>query len=323
MKKALLVLFGVAVAGGIFFAVRALRPAGGETDFGTTNHTKGQSVASADGKVLSDAAKESLFAPFPVNRDLVDLATVPLRLHTLFNGAETGYPMRCRFVKALGTALPEAEVAALLLFVTSTPEAVGMSRGHFNSVADKVLNKLEEQDHVPPVLIDHLMGMFYDESGDYTWRDYCIQHLGSLYSTPTADGKREAIRRVFKDAAHPDVGMAGTVALALRNNMNQEGISPELASQTAATVALDENQDDADRLTAMLAAAELGNSEMLTLARRIVGSKNSIHFRMSSMAAMGMLGDTSDLPTLEKYTSSSDMRLRLAAQAAVKKINAR
>jgi len=117
--------------------------------------------------------------------------------------------------------------------------------------------------------------------------------------------------------------MAGTVSLALKNNVDQEGISPELASQTAAAVALDENQDDADRLTAMLAAAELGNREMLTLARRIVESKNSIHFRMSSMAAMGMLGDASDLPTLEKYTSSSGMRLRLAAQAAVKKINAR
>ena len=45
--------------------------------------------------------------------------------------------MRCRFVKALGTSLPEAEIAALLLFATSMPEAVGMSRGYFIDSADK------------------------------------------------------------------------------------------------------------------------------------------------------------------------------------------
>ena len=73
----------------------------------------------------------------------------------------------------------------------------------------------------------------------------------------------------------------------------------------------------------MLTAAELGNHEMLVLARRIVGSEKSTHFRMSSMATIGMLGDNSDLPILEQYTSSSDMRLRIASREAVRKINAR
>lgn len=266
---------------------------------------------------------KSRFVPFSAYTEPVDLAGIPPSLHTLFSGNQCGYIARCRFVKSLGTSLSDAEIASMLLFITSTPEAVGMNRGHFNSVGDKVINKLEEQVSVPPVLIDHLMAMFYDESGDYTWRDYCVQHLGSIYSTSAADGKREAILQLFKDAAHPDVGMAGTAALALKNNVGQEGISSELAAQSAATVALDETQDDADRLTAMLTAAELGNREMLTLALRVVESKNSIHFRMSSMATIGILGDTSDLPTLEKYTSSPDMRLRIASQAAVKKINMR
>jgi hypothetical protein len=311
MKKGVYILLGIAVAGGIFFAVRTLKSA---DDTGTASALLIEPKGAA-------TTMESLFVPFAFQTNSVDLATIPLKLRMLFDGAKSSYPMRCRLVKALGTSLPDTEVSALLLFITSTPEAVGMSRGHFNSVADKVLNKLEEQENVPSVLIDDLMGMFYDESGDYTWRDYCVQHLGSLYSTPVADGKREAIRRVFEDAAQPGSKMAGTAALALKNNVGKEGISPELAAQLAATVALDENQDDADRLTAMLTAAELGNQEMLTLARRIIGSKNSIHFRMSSMATIGMLGNASDLPTLEKYINSSDMRLRLAAQGAVKKIN--
>jgi len=35
--------------------------------------------------------------------------------------------------------------------------------------------------------------------------------VGKPFSTPTADGKREAVRRVFKDAAHPDVGDVGSL----------------------------------------------------------------------------------------------------------------
>ena len=117
--------------------------------------------------------------------------------------------------------------------------------------------------------------------------------------------------------------MSGTVVLALRNNIGKEGISEEFAQDKVSAVALDEEQPDASRLTAIQVAAELGNRDMLPLAREIVPSrKYTVPFRMSSMATIGILGDAFDLELLKKYTKSSDMRLRFASQAAVKKINA-
>ncbi len=72
-----------------------------------------------------------------------------------------------------------------------------------------------------------------------------------------------------------------------------------------------------------LFSAELGNREMLVLARDLAGSRKPVQFRMAAMAVLGMLGDSSDLSLLEKYTASPDMRLRTASRAAIGKINAR
>ena len=251
----------------------------------------------------------------------IAIESIPSSLKSLFS--KSSYLERCRFVKDLRSDLSGDEINALFLFITASPAQVGLKRSHFNSVGDKVINKLESQNLVPPELVDHLIAMFYDETGDFTWRDYCVQHLGALYATDAALGKREQIFELFSAAMEADAGMAGTVTLAFRANLGQEGISKELVSSKAAEVALNEEQNEASRLTSMLAAAELGNREMLILARGILESKESAHFRMSSMAAIGMLGDASDLPTLGKYTQSSDMRLRTASKAAAKKIEAR
>ncbi len=70
-------------------------------------------------------------------------------------------------------------------------------------------------------------------------------------------------------------------------------------------------------------AAELGNQEMLSMARDIIISREPVQFRMAAMATLGILGDASDLSLLEKHTASPDMRLRTASRSAIKKINSR
>ena len=69
---------------------------------------------------------------------------------------------------------------------------------------------------------------------------------------------------------------------------------------------------------AIQVAAELGNRDMLPLAREIVVSRHAIPFRMSAMATIGILGSSSDLDLLKLYTSSSDMRLRLSRTRLVR-----
>lgn len=250
-------------------------------------------------------------------------SAVPASLAPLFSG-ESSYITRCKFVEGLKSDLQADETAALLRFIESEPEEVSLMRDHFNSVADKVINALQRQKTVPPALVDSLITMFEDVSDDFTWRDYCVQHLGQLYGDDASNGKRDAIRAVFDEAMKPEARMSGTVVLALRNNIGQEGILEEVAQEKVSAVALDDQQPDSSRMTAIQVAAELGNRDMLPLAREIVPSrKYTVPFRMSSMATIGILGDESDLSLLKKYTKSSDMRLRLASQAAVKKINGR
>jgi hypothetical protein len=253
---------------------------------------------------------------------IIKEANVPRSLEALFC-PESSYLARCKIAQDLKSNLQYDEVAALLTFIHSDPQNVGLSRDHFNSVGDKVINVLERQQEIPPALVDTLMVMFRDEQGDFAWRDYCVQHLGSLYATDAAIGRREHIRQAWDEAMRPEVRMAGTVVLALRRNVGEDGISTEYVTNKAGEVALDDTQPDSSRLTAIQVAAELGNRDMLPLAHEIVESHRSIPFRMSAMATIGILGNTSDLSLLEKYTSSSDMRLRLASRAAIEKIEAR
>jgi hypothetical protein len=252
---------------------------------------------------------------------VIGLDAVPVSLHPLF--WESSYQERCRFAKGLKDNLSQAEVDALLTFITAAPEQVGLSRDYFNSVGDKVINALEAQATIPAALIDHLIAMFDDEAGNFTWRDYCVQHVGSLYATDAAAGKRNAMLQLFDRALEPETRMAGTAILALQRNAGEEGVAEEWVSELSRQVALDERQDESSRLTAMLVAAELGNREMLLLARDVIASRKPVQFRMAAMAVIGMLGDSSDLSLLEKQTASPDMRLRTASRAAIKKMNDR
>ena len=271
----------------------------------------------------------SLRADFPsrikpaesVSAESVKLDSIPNSLRPLFS--DSSYQGRCRLVKGLKSDLYPAEIDALLFFISADPEQVGLSRDYFNSVGDKVINKLEEQENVPPALIDMLISMFSDDSGNFTWRDYCVQHLGSLYAGDAASGKRAAMLKTLNAALKPETHMAGTAILALQNNIGKEGVPRRMVVNKAKRVALDENQDEASRLTSMLVAAELGNQQMLPLARGIIDSREPVQFRMAAMAVLGMQGAASDLSTLAPYTSSPDMRLRTASRAAIKKINGR
>jgi len=66
--------------------------------------------------------------------------------------------------------------------------------------------------------------------------------------------------------------------------------------------------------------AKFNDKRALPIARKIAESAASTHLRMSAIAAVGTLGDSSDRPMLEKYASSSDARLRESAQSALNRL---
>jgi len=266
--------------------------------------------------------KCSHFKTFGFYKESVVLDNVPESLHFLFDGKKTAYSLRFDMTDLLKNNLSDMEIKYLLRFICSEPSALGMTRRDFNAIGDRVINKLKSQNVVPEGLIVALIGMFYDENCNFEWRDYCLQHLGILYSTSVCEKKRGEVLQLFKDAIEHE--MPGTALIAVSKNVGQKGISKKMVVEMASGVAFNKKKDDANRLTAMLVAAELNDSKMLNLAYIILDSKtNSVHFKMASLATIGMLGGERELKILSKYVHSGDLRLRKSSEAAVKKIEQR
>jgi hypothetical protein len=196
----------------------------------------------------------------------------------------------------------------------------GLSDGGFNGVGDVVLLKLEEQETLHPDYTDHLVAMFYDESLNTKWRDYCIQHLGTVYPRTQPD-KRPVVDQLYEDAIQPGSQFAGTTLLSMKRSTTGNGLSKEWVAEKAMGVADSTEYSDAERLSALAVAAKFNHPDAVALAREIAPSKHTVTFRMASLAVIGTHGDVSDRPLLEKYSNSSDIRLRTAATEALKNLN--
>jgi hypothetical protein len=321
MKK--LIWIGVAVTGVVaaFFLARETRDgvALEATSAPVSQGMAPQGAEAAPDAEIKPSVAERLPLPNPRLPELVP-SLVPESLHPLFGWKEIGgYVPRRRLVEALDRELAADEVQALLMFVRSAPGAVGLSNEDFNGVGDVVLLKLEAQKNLPEEYTDHLVVMFYDETLNATWRDYCIQHLGTVYQR-TPEEKRPVIRQLYEDALAPGGSFAGTTLLSMKRSAGPADLPREVVAQKAMSVASSEAFGEAERLSALAVAAEFKHPEAVGLARQVAVSKRSAMFRMASLAVIGQCGDASDRPLLEKYTQSSDIRLRTAATEALKKL---
>jgi hypothetical protein len=248
---------------------------------------------------------------------------VPIHLYPLFGWKDIGgYVPRRRMVEALGDALSADEITVLILFARSKPADVGLSDSDFNGVGDVVLLKLEAQKSLRPDYTDHLVVMFYDESLNAQWRDYCIQHIGTVYQR-TPEEKRPVIRQLYEDTLKPGSTFAGTTLLSMKRSAGTADLSREFTAKQAMAVASSDAFGDAERLSGLAVAAEFNAPEAVGFAREVAVSKRSAIFRMAALAVIGQRGDVSDQPLLEKYSKSSDIRLRTAATEALKKLSMR
>jgi hypothetical protein len=327
MKKTVLIAAIAVVGLAAFLAVQkwisATSAAASETKRQMPDHEIISAWASGAGFETGQAGRlrymERVPLPEPTLPEL-DARLVPSHLHPLFGWEEIGgYVPRRRMVESLGRNLSKDEVRALQLFVRSRPEEVALSESDFNGVGDVVLLKLEEQGKLHPDYSDHLVVMFYDESLNFTWRDYCIQHLGTVYRR-VPEEKRPVIRQLYLDTLEPGGRFAGTTLLSMKRSAGTPDLTKGFVAEKAMEVASSGAFGDAERLSALHVAADFGHPEALVFARRIAGSTQSAVFRSASLAVIGLNGNETDRPLLERYVKSSDIRLRVAAAEALKKL---
>lgn len=146
-------------------------------------------------------------------------------------------------------------------------------------------------------------------------------HLGQWYSKADVSEQPQIAGTLWNATEKKELPIAGTALIALSNNTSGPDISREDVADRAYELCDDARCCELAKTTALQICARLGDKRALPIARRIADSSASVPLRMSAIAAVGTLGDPSDKPLLEKYASSTDVRLRKSAQSALGRLN--
>jgi hypothetical protein len=222
-------------------------------------------------------------------------------------------------VGKVGANLADDEFGALVQFLARTPQEDSLAPDELNALKNEVINALKNQKRDPNPLINQLIVLYREPGQDEVLRDYCIQHLGTLYPAGTVTN-RESVRQLFSEATDVKRGsIAGTALIAIANNRGADIISQSIADKAIA-IAEDAAYGEAPRITALQIGAKLNDARVLPVAREIAFGGSGVPLRVSAIAAIGTMGDESDLAKLEPLANSTDIRLRTAATAAVKKL---
>jgi len=275
-------------------------------------------AATPSGMDVSTNSPSALFG----NVHIRPVTAVPPRLALVMGDKDhRDYLPRLRAVHALGTDLSADEVNALYALLDRKDGEDALSAEELNGLKNDVVNALKKQTRPPADLANNLAAMYAEANHDEVWRDYCIQHLGDWYPSIASSNDQAMARQVLWSAADAKGGtIPGTAMLALCGLAGRPNFAQELIAAKALAMVKDEATGNPGRMTALQVCARLGNRQALPVARALVGSSASVMLRVSAIGCIGILGDASDKPLLEKQAASSDRRLRVAAESALKKL---
>lgn len=258
--------------------------------------------------------------PIPVVK--TESVPVPRNLKVLMGeGENNGFSLRIKEVHSLGKNLSHEEIQTLYALLNRKNNEDFLRPDQLNALKNDVVNALREQEYPPSRLSDNLIAMYNDKGHDKVWRDYCIQHLGHFLKRISSKEKKEAVvATLWKATEETNITIAGTALLAMENNKNDSLIDAGEVAEKALNLCKDSTCGEPAKITALQICAKLGDVRVLSTAREIATSGQSVPLRMSAIAAVGTLGDESDREMLEKYSQSSDIRLRKSAQSALTRL---
>jgi len=201
--------------------------------------------------------------------------------------------------------------------------------GGSESIRNTVANKLRTAGDQR--LVADLTKMIWDERETPKWRNYCVQQL---YACHEKSRDRAIIGTLFKaaDPAETDEKMVRTCAIwslarAATPRDNIMTLGPKELDRTRALSLNALREKDADPLITMAgvqSSARLGLKEALADIRRLAEDKTQqLHLRVVSVAAIGDLGDDSDLALLDRLAAGPKGRLTSAATFTAKRIRKR
>ncbi len=223
----------------------------------------------------------------------------------------------------------------LFVFMTQVAPPDGMARDQYFSLTNDVYDLFVSHGIKPQQLLMHAIQTIPDAQVDIVWRDYCVQKLSvSLLSDEISLEVYEAGYQLLNQlviGSFPDLqGSALIVACEIRTHDLRQSMPSFLTAKSLGQVALACARNEAcpliDRVTALQVAARFRSSGTLEFVNALLREELSeapVMLKVSAIAALGELGNSSDLETLQNFRKSSDIRFRTASRVALNKIEER
>ena len=251
------------------------------------------------------------------------LSTIDAELVCICGEASLPYAERVRLIHRLPSNLTPEQLERCRAFLESPLAGQPLSDLEFNGLKNELVFALLRQREGLTELAELLVRMSRSEETDATWRDYCVQFLGKCYPRINDAKSREAMADALWEALKTQrrgraAGSAARQLMTLGRTFPE--FPPEKVSAASLDALLDPASSDETKTALLQVCGILGERAALPAVRTIAELDSSPVLRASAIAAIGMLGDASDLPLLERLAVSGDMRVSIRACSAIDRI---
>ena len=254
------------------------------------------------------------------------ISSLPANIQLIIGMAnEDYYQPRVDAIHALADDLPPEQVQALMDFLSVRLEDQRLPDLEFNGLKNQLTWRLIHQIHKPVALAGNLVMMYRDTTYDETWRDYCIQFCAKYYPFAVSAEDKAIMAEALFDATANERNnrIAGTAGYMLSHLTEYPAFREDRVKDALYEALCDPECSNISKVALLQGSAELGDLRILPIARDLAKSNLDIPLRMSSIAAIGFLGDTDDLAFLTELTKINDIRIQKPALAAIEKIKSR
>jgi hypothetical protein len=209
-------------------------------------------------------------------------------------------------------------VCAFLVFPCAASTRIAEDEAVKNDQADSILR----QEHLPTDYGIQLLGEFDSPDESTIWKNYILQKLDVLYLHPDSTDLRTVIlTRLWKESRSPTPTFAGTSLMTL---LRLHEVKPEIVSSSKLTDRCEwvigrPAYSNSDRLSALNVLSSLDQEHAAVYAREwLEDEKSPPMLQMTAIAVLGKAPTPSDLSIIRPYLNHPDLRLRSAAQTALK-----
>jgi len=185
---------------------------------------------------------------------------------------------------------------------------------------NNMANALVWQEAPNPRLHERFAKMLADESESPVWRDYCLQFLSECLASSSDP---EAIQAILTRYAQGKDGLAGTAIVNIGFQEAAGRMKPdETFSQQLETQLADPEVVTPTQLSILAMIGKRNDVRLLPLVR-IYATNSTDALRRTAIATLGQIGTPDDLPLIRAGLTDPNRAVKMAAEAAVKRIESR